>query len=985
MSQSQSERAATPATLRESSTDDHSKKRGEAAAELSGRESPAKKQQIERPMSLPSPNLSTIILMGKRRDKKTCEVALDAFSDPTVHGTELRPIQFHYTKFRDWARDVLEIPREESLTFILTTNTGQGLRCPITTKYDFTTVLTKIWNNALRTQPKSFRGDTIQILPLAAAVPAPPQPALEVKKPEELQPEPEQRPEAPEPEPEQEPEEAQPEPKSPEHIDLTGDEEVLPADAFLQLVREAETPDDDRLIPGEIEEPGADEKLYKFDIRTLKKALCFWNTNIGEDGKCKVKGMKTSLHIWQIQGGYLMITNACKVSCNGLLIGLDVGFGKTMLVLLYVLGKAVIWTLEREVQDEWKSGNPKNHLGQKQKGRCPTQDKHMVQCPCSWTKTERRILQLMADLPSLIICPPNLRDTWLEEAERSFEDFEKEDSFLKFYYFFGQNTKGNDFRDGSRLKKILEETKGVVIIEDDEEYIDVGNGRASDIFFTSNRMAEKLVKKYQAAGVNAAFGTFIMDEMQKYRGSTKSTTKSESEDDKTIPFKALDLITAGAWNPVSVIALCGTIAEEGYTFWKQLVEHFRQQWQIYDHLLNKATPPDFLNSSDRITKSYKELIRECAEDPTPTASKKAKAAEIRHFLQPMTFAIRQNEMWRGKTLNPLPQAHQRTIAVTPLADEVVKNCLTNIMANVDKLVNEELTRKKKDWAKKKGKAKQENRPFDLDEPTKQDVIEHQVGAERPKGAWHELSRACSFPYLAVLTETGVVKSGMLDSSECQYDPVAIAKRIDQDPQKLHADEKEFEDWEFYRHRKLLKANSPKFAELEQLLIPDLINDEDPDTRPDKDDPCQKRYAVVFCTHTITAVLIWFFLITNKELCKKIQPILFTSSISIERRQEIMKEVMKGRPDGRCRILIATTEIAAEGFNLQRVNNVWVMELPNTPSKFLQAIGRVRRTGQLMKIKIVRLFDKENLFERTSLNTLDSKIVASKLIYNAAEP
>lgn len=285
------------------------------------------------------------------------------------------------------------------------------------------------------------------------------------------------------------------------------------------------------------------------------------------------------------------------------------------------------------------------------------------------------------------------------------------------------------------------------------------------------------------------------------------------------------------------------------------------------------------------------------------------------------------------------------------------------------------------WVSSRQAAADEGRPFNEEEPTRADVVEHQVGVDVPEQAWTNLSRVSSYPYLSVLARDNIVNPKTLGSQESQTVPVQVQGRMEKNPQALHAERSEFEGWHFLAHADEIKRLSPKFRVLEKLIA-GMISDSSPDTMPDKDDPCRKRYTVVFCNNGITAALTWLYPITDEELCKKVQPILFSSGVGMDRRQNIMREmVAKGKADGRCKILVAMTEIAAEGFNLQRVNNIWFMELPTTLTRYLQAVGRAVRTGQRMRVNVARLYDEEDLLESTSLKTLLGKIAVSDLIYN----
>ncbi|KAH8743217.1 P-loop containing nucleoside triphosphate hydrolase protein [Diaporthe sp. PMI_573] len=464
----------------------------------------------------------------------------------------------------------------------------------------------------------------------------------------------------------------------------------------------------------------------------------------------------------------------------------------------------------------------------------------------------------------------------------------------------------------------------------------------------------------------------------------KGTEKSE-----TMAHKALDAIQDVSFNPVTLFTLCGTTVEEGPSFWRAPAKHFMKQWKYFGNgilTVKSGNVPIVLteNNHAHFTRLHQKLIHAHADDSATEADTMEKTDAIRTYLTPFVKSLRQNEEWRGRVLNKLPEACGKNYEITPLDDAETKEARENLLGAVHTLITKELNRRKKDWEKRESLARRNGDRFDEEEPTRQDVIETQVNAEKPDQAWLQLSRASSYPYLTVLLQKKLVPPEMFTSFECQAVPVALQYELEKSPPRRSIRAQRFNEWDFAEHAEKLRNNSPKLQGLRRV-INEVVNDTDPDTEP-KDDPCKARHMVVFVNHTISATVTYHALITDRELCQKIQPILFTSTIKLERRQEMMREMVQpGKPGDRTRVLIAVADIAAEGFNLQRLNNIIFMEIPTSLTKYLQAVGRACRTGQKMKVNIIRMYDKDNLLETCSFKVLMGKKAVSELIYNVKLP
>lgn len=277
----------------------------------------------------------------------TYQASLDFFADPGIPGASLRPGQFRYDQFRSWASGVLGLPRDAIIALVCLGATGDATQVVLKTQIDFTTALGRLWCGTLRPGSLGHIGSVVRVSSAVASAPAVTRPKVDVKEPAKPA-EPVVEDDTPTgPEPGATADSAIP--VSEDGNDpLRQDEPVLPpddvrplsAEEFIKLVQEARDSEDPVLERADKDEPGAGARLYRINARTLERALTFFNTDLGPDGKCRVRGMRHGLHIWQIYTAYTMVTHPVKAGLNGLCIGPDVGYGKTMLVLLYVRTRA---------------------------------------------------------------------------------------------------------------------------------------------------------------------------------------------------------------------------------------------------------------------------------------------------------------------------------------------------------------------------------------------------------------------------------------------------------------------------------------------------------------------------------------------------------------------------------------------------------------------------------------------------------------------
>jgi hypothetical protein len=68
--------------------------------------------------------------------------------------------------------------------------------------------------------------------------------------------------------------------------------------------------------------------------------------------------------------------------------------------------------------------------------------------------------------------------------------------------------------------------------------------------------------------------------------------------------------------------------------------------------------------------------------------------------------------------------------------------------------------------------------------------------------------------------------------------------------------------------------------------------------------------------------------------------------------------------GRSRVLVASMTLLSTGYNISRASNVCIFDLPWTPDKSEQTIGRAYRSGQTREVFVKALWSSGNGIERS---------------------
>lgn len=764
----------------------------------------------------------------------------------------------------------------------------------------------------------------------------------------------------------------------------------------------------------EIREPRLDD----FDESVFQRALQFFQTTEGKDGKCEIRGQLISFHFYQVYRVFCMLKSPTENGINGMMIDWDTGFGKTLLAWLYLHARARLASRWTEAKAEWEDRPDeakRRHLpvrcGQAQGASCPTQRKSMVVCPCVEGSDSRRICETyLTDTPALVVMPPALAKTWLSDLKKGFprDSTMGKQPLLNVYTYISNMKDDNSMAPSSSSQKkakreeIIEMTAGEEADDDEVQddgfhddfnrLIKEGSGNARDVFLVSNSTVENLIKLYPVLlgedGKPIAsfftFGVVFMDEFHKYKGNQATHD--------TIPFKMVRNVSSKACHPVSLYPMSGTTIDEGPSAWRAAVEHYLAQWKAHRGKLTcrvSLTPDKTLANFDNMRKKYNQLLRDLSTGAVSDVNAKAAAKEIRGFLSPFVTTLRQGQIYRAQAVNKLPAMTELLFNMEPQMDNDTTAALQVLINNVNTLMERKLKDAITQWKANKRRAEEDGEVFADCEPTSQSIMAGVVSDEiKISGsAFPLLQRSSMYPHIAHLVTKGAKDCtaeafATATGKPCLSAAVACQRLLLQEkPEPLGKALLTFSNWEFAAYRQQVVHNSAKYQAIRDLIMK-MVYDNNAATAPP--DGSGKRQAVIFCSQNISASITYYAMLTDPSLSDVVEPLLICSDINTQERQNIVDYFNRpSLPQSRNKVLIGVVSVSAEGYNIQRANNVWFAELPITFTKQQQAIGRAHRQQQKMEVAVVKLQEQGNLMEEYGYQVMEARKKLQRLICDVA--
>lgn len=687
---------------------------------------------------------------------------------------------------------------------------------------------------------------------------------------------------------------------------------------------------------------------------------------------------------------------------NGTMIDWGVGFGKTILALFYLQARYRLATRWNAARAEWQHSRKDDlrHLpkdNRDKSAKCPTQTKTMIECPCVFGSDSRRVCTTyLTNTPALIIVPAGLGKTWVNDMDKAFGPRHKDsNSVIKLYTYMTDLTGENSVaKTANKTKKneIIASTcaKAAEGLDPDQLYsvITKGNGSAKDVFLVTNQTVQSLKDLYPDLVTNRrhklfTIGVVFMDEFQKYQGKDGITD--------TQSFTLLKEISEIANHAITLFTLSGTTVDEGPSALRAPVNHFRNQWDYCSELLTDRkdlSPNDTLCRLDDMRKQYNSLLRRLAVDAVEPSVAQQESTQIRAFMSPFLTTLRPNQIYRNRPVNPLPTMTESFMRVQPQMNVRTSKAFNSCITSVNTLMKTRHHSATTEWKKQKKAAEDEGHIYVEPEPTLQSLMADLAsGATKMKAnqSFLTLQRSSMYPHLAELMSPDE------DGNDPDADLVsATASKAAQGPavqcqQALFNGEtrdealRYFATWEFEEHLDQIAVNSAKFTAIKKLIA-EMIADDHPATTPP--DGSGKRHAILFCSQTISASLTYRLLLGDEELKDTVEPMLISSEMRPADRQQIIDNFNSNcTPQSRNKVLVAMLSIAAEGYNIQRANNVWFGELPTTYPKQRQAQGRAHRQGQKMNVNVVKLQEDGNLMELYGYQMMSARETMQRLIYD----
>lgn len=963
-------------------------------------------------------------------NEEECATALNMMARSPLMGDHLhQAVDYDYDQLRTWLWEAGRLHEDVPLSMTVQNQAGEYVGFRVTDKWTFGACLQLIRNGNFILSETSGYGYVLTVEPCDFNVPQEPQimdqeqcqvqdqehhkqqdDGLEVSRQKEPSPQVQPNDQDVQPAGEQQPEQRDdhhsglqmdeqqvvrsPSPTLSEHNASTEAAALEPGEPANDLtVEDPQEDDDDREVEvidltSDHEGVPTEARMITVDAAQFRRAERFFQTSKGQDGKYKIKAIAKTIHDYQLYTLYGLFMSPLTTGVNGALIGWGMGFRKTCLILIYLRARARLAELWRKIQEEWRDGfsGDRRHLpnaDQPAGACCPAQRGSMVECPCVESSDARRVCETyLSNTPAIIILPSSQAINWLEQMRQFYKDAgtTSDEMFMSFY------TCVSKLKDVSTVRPkewtdVVENTRGkakLVKMDVDDpttwrKLVANHTGTATDVFLVGNMSVMNVIKRYPEASDTGATsftaGVFIMDEFHLYRGAG-------SED--TLPFQALKTVSDAAAHPVTLFTLCGTTLEEGPSAWKSPIEHFTKQWDDFsiDGTLssNDGTPTFTTKAFVDIRRQYYTMVRRLVHE---NASEKDLAREIEElvrFLKPMMYCLRQNQVWNGRHINPVPPCHQQHKVLAPQMDEQSTTAFKALQGGVQTVLNRTLRTSISEW--EKGDRRDVK-------PTMESLIEKYVGDGKSAWAgWRDLQRCLMYPYLAVLVEKDELGNRKLDPKVLSADTCKVAgdtcHKTFQQLRDVKKAKETLKTWELTPYLDALEQNSAKLGYIKSL-IRNMMADQNPKTMPG--DGSGKRHAIIFLSQPISAVITYVLLLRDPEFQGIIEPLLMSAKTSTDDRGILMGKMNEPcTPASPHKILITTFGIGAEGFNIQRANNVWFPELPPSLSKWLQAIGRADRQLQIMEVLVEMFTEQGNLVEETGWKALNAKKLIARLLY-----
>lgn len=697
-------------------------------------------------------------------------------------------------------------------------------------------------------------------------------------------------------------------------------------------------------------------------------------------------GMLVSLEDYQLDIVLRDLTNPVTEGVNGGIDALEPGMGKTRLTALVIYIHAWYCITRKEIIQERNDNAPKRHLPSDNCGGvCPSQASALLQCPCVSGTLSKALGDSLANVPSILGLPPPLFRTWMAEMDRMFEK-----RLLNIKVFLsGQTERSIGAKGTAERQRHLDELKGILITRKDwpsmpamsqDWCIRKGRGDATMLCVVSHHMLLDFYNEFRGPeGQGRSLftpGLIVLDEFHNYKGAGGHLTEV---------FRVIREMQNNSYNPVKLLLLSGTLLQEGPMALKAALEHFGDQWQRFgDGTVRQRLRMRHPNGGAEWTNpgAFEDIKKAFAKMRKDVATPSAKRDElnqnkdtVNRIIGPIARVLVGSQKYRGRVLMPLPDVTRTTVMLTPVMGPKAKEAFGRLIGRVETLVTKKWKEENAQWEKDGRLGEQPSL-----ESVRDGVCSGSKSLNKDSSDFVNLQRSSMFPMLARLLERKVVTSDDLASTDCQkYATSTRSLVVAAGGRRSVGDimQDSSEEWALFEYFERLWENSAKLIHIKKLIQAMRRDDTAARLPPDGS---RVQHAIVFCYTPIAAVLTYLGLLADKGLqgCTEIH--FLGSKVKSQDRDQVVAAMNEDvEVGGRNKILVTTTPVGGEGFNLQRVNNVWFTEFPVKLGAFEQAQCRAVRKGQKMEVAVHILQEENNWMETHGWKSLEHSAMVVGLL------
>ncbi|KAK8071890.1 hypothetical protein PG996_005238 [Apiospora saccharicola] len=594
--------------------------------------------------------------------------------------------------------------------------------------------------------------------------------------------------------------------------------------------------------------------------------------------KVNIAGIQTSLNHYQAMGVFILLTQQAREGIAGGLLAGDMGMGKTlqMLALMVIRGHLV------QIRDHIHQ-NRDCHLPtfkhQKPGDKCPRQDMYGgLQCPCEKDGWARRIAATTRRWPTIVFMPRDLINNWVAKIKKHI-DIGPASPANDFEFKVNHDKWSGQAKDPANQRFFYE--------EEDLEGVDHNEKGLLPEYLGGERTCFLASASIQGRGrfpENLPAGLIVMDEAHRYLGSGSPTA----------PFTFLENMRKKCDGPVFLFLVSGSLQAAGPDAWFRAADHFTttardHDWEHYSETAFRSTEKSLLRRLHWTDKT--EIREQLAPNWNEHSALRDKVVK--------QIIVRRDQKTTDHSGNPIVTFTAPDVAHmdTPMATQ--GETWSTFCRVVASSVEMELL--------------------------------HGRARANAKGSecYSVIARSATFPTIARLWFTRGLTTDQL-----------MAPTVNELASKdRHAALELLEDSPFWEHRRLLRAESPKYRRLHGR-IKEMLALEEPE------------HMIIFALYPVTCLI-------TLLLLRETSPGSAHGKDGYSRQATLDALESREHPQ----VVLMTYQLGSVGFNLQEANWLTMLEEPNTHAHATQAPARVHRKGQRRETHIEAFRDEVNLAEK----------------------